>query len=68
MVAGGNHETRPPTPRGPAARAASSTQRRHRDAIAEAQHRLNLEARFKKFDKNGDGQLTREEFVIPDPW
>jgi len=25
----------------------------------------NLEARFKKFDKNGDGKLTREEFVGP---
>jgi len=27
----------------------------------------NLEARFQSFDKNGDGKLTREEFVIPDP-
>ena len=27
----------------------------------------NLEARFKRFDKNGDGKLTREEFVIADP-
>ena len=27
----------------------------------------NLEARFKSFDKNGDGKLTREEFVIADP-
>ena len=27
----------------------------------------NLDARFQRFDKNGDGQLTREEFVIPDP-
>ena len=25
----------------------------------------NLEARFKNFDKNGDGKLTREEFVRP---
>jgi N-acetylgalactosamine-6-sulfatase len=25
----------------------------------------NLEARFKNFDKNGDGKLTREEFVGP---
>ena len=25
----------------------------------------NLEERFKKFDKNGDGKLTREEFVGP---
>ena len=25
----------------------------------------NLEARFKTFDKNGDGKLTREEFVGP---
>jgi arylsulfatase A-like enzyme len=25
----------------------------------------NLEARFKKFDKNGDGNLTREEFAVP---
>lgn len=25
----------------------------------------NLETRFKNFDKNGDGQLTREEFVGP---
>ena len=25
----------------------------------------NLEARFKGFDKNGDGKLTREEFVGP---
>ncbi len=23
----------------------------------------NLEARFRNFDKNGDGKLTREEFV-----
>jgi len=27
----------------------------------------NLEARFNRFDKNGDGKLMREEFVIPDP-
>lgn len=27
----------------------------------------NLEACFQRFDQNGDGKLTREEFVIPDP-
>jgi Ca2+-binding EF-hand superfamily protein len=26
----------------------------------------NLAGRFKHFDKNGDGKLAREEFVIPD--
>jgi Ca2+-binding EF-hand superfamily protein len=25
----------------------------------------NLESRFKNFDKNGDGKLSREEFVTP---
>jgi Ca2+-binding EF-hand superfamily protein len=25
----------------------------------------NLEARFKKFDKNGDGKISREEFLHP---
>jgi len=25
----------------------------------------NLAQRFKNFDKNGDGKLTREEFVTP---
>jgi Ca2+-binding EF-hand superfamily protein len=27
--------------------------------------RDNLESRFKSFDKNGDGKLSREEFVGP---
>ena len=30
-----------------------------------AQKGTNLEQRFKTFDKNGDGQLSREEFVSP---
>ena len=25
----------------------------------------NLDQRFKNFDKNGDGKLSREEFVTP---
>jgi arylsulfatase A-like enzyme len=29
-------------------------------------NKTNVESRFKNFDKNGDGKLTREEFVEPD--
>lgn len=28
---------------------------------------VNLETRFKNFDRNGDGRLTREEFVGVSP-